>query len=262
MLLHHKPIFANCCHLALRIMSCFLNRMLGWVWQWLYLCVPFIYSPNIYNFHHCSCCCSVSQSRQTFCKPMDCSTPGLPVPHHLSKFDQVHLHCIGDAIHSSHPLMPSYPSAFNLSQHQDFSNELSVCIRWPNTGVSASLTILTSIQCWFPLRLTNLIFLLSKGLSQHLNLKASILQCSAFFTVQLSQPYVTTGKTIILTIWTFLRKVMSLFFNILSRLVIAFLPNSKCLLISWLQSPFTVILEPKMRKPVTTSTFSLLLAMK
>ena len=155
MLLQHKPIFANCCHLALRIMSCFLNSMLGWVWQWLYLCVPFIYSPNICNFHHCSCCCSVSQSRQTFCKPMNCSTPGLPVPHHLSKFDQVHLHCIGDAIHSSHPLMPSYPSAFNLSQHQDFSNELSVCIRWPNTGVSASLTILTSIQCWFPLRLTN-----------------------------------------------------------------------------------------------------------
>ena len=74
-------------------------------------------------------------------------------------------------------------------------------------------------------------------------LKASILQCSAFFTVQLSHPYMTTGKTIALTRWTFVGKVMSLVFNMLSRLVITFLPRSKCLLISWLQSPSSVILE-------------------
>ena len=83
-----------------------------------------------------------------------------------------------------------------------------------------------------------------KSLFQHHSSKASILQCSAFFTVQLSHPYMTTGKTIDLTRWTFVGKVMSLLFNILCRLVITFLPRSKCLLISWLQSPSAVILEP------------------
>ena len=80
-----------------------------------------------------------------------------------------------------------------------------------------------------------------KSLLQHHSLKASILQCSAFFIVQLSHPYVTMGKTIALTRWTFVGKVMSLLFNMLSRLVIAFLPRSKRLLISWLQSPSAVI---------------------
>ena len=84
-----------------------------------------------------------------------------------------------------------------------------------------------------------------KSLLQHHSSKASILWCSAFFTVQLSHPYMTTGKTIALTRWTFEDKVMSLLFNMLSRLVITFLPRSKCLLISWLQSPSAVILEPK-----------------
>ena len=83
-----------------------------------------------------------------------------------------------------------------------------------------------------------------KSLLQHHNLKASVLQCSAFFIVQLSHLYMSTGKTIALTIWTFVSKVMSLFFNMLSTLVIAFLPKSKHLLISWLQPPFAVILEP------------------
>ena len=83
-----------------------------------------------------------------------------------------------------------------------------------------------------------------KSLLQHHSSKASILQCSAFFTVQLSHPYMTTGKTIALTRWTFVDKVMSLLFNMLSRLVITFHPRSKCLLISWLQSPPAVILEP------------------
>ena len=93
-----------------------------------------------------------------------------------------------------------------------------------------------------------------KSLLQHHSFKASILQYSAFFIVQLSHPYMTTRKTIALTRWTFVCKVMSLLFNMLSRLVIAFLPRSKCLLISWLLSPSVVILEPKKIKFLTVST--------
>ena len=96
-----------------------------------------------------------------------------------------------------------------------------------------------------------------KSLLQHHSSKASVLQCSAFFTVQLSHPYVTTGKTIALTRWTFVGKVMSLLFNMLSKLVIAFLPRSKCLLVSWLQSPSVVILELKKIKSLTVSIVSL-----
>ena len=93
-----------------------------------------------------------------------------------------------------------------------------------------------------------------KSLLQHHSSKASILWLSAFFIVQLSHPYMTTGKTIALTRWTFLNKVMSLLFNMLSRLVIAFLPRSKHLLMSWLQSPSAVILEPKKVKSLTVSS--------
>ena len=95
-----------------------------------------------------------------------------------------------------------------------------------------------------------------KSLLQHYNSKASILWRSAFFIVQLSHPYMTTGKTIAWTRWTFVCKVMPLFFNMLSKLVIIFLPKSKCLLISWLQSPSAVILEPKKIKSATVSTVS------
>jgi len=95
-----------------------------------------------------------------------------------------------------------------------------------------------------------------KSLLQHRSSKASILQCSTFFIVQLSHPYMTTGKTIALTRWTFVGKVMSLLFNMLSRLVIAFLPRSQCLLISWLQSPSAEILEFKKIKSVTVSIVS------
>ena len=95
-----------------------------------------------------------------------------------------------------------------------------------------------------------------KSLLQHHTSKASILRLSAFFTVQLSHPYMTTGKTISLTRWTFVGKVMSLLFNILSRLVITFLPRSKHLLVSWLQSPSAVILEPPKIKSDTVSTVS------
>ena len=97
---------------------------------------------------------------------------------------------------------------------------------------------------------------ITKSLLQHHSLKASILWCSAFFRVQLSHPYLTTGKTIALTRWAFVGKLMSLLFNKLSRLIIAFLPRSKCLLISWLQSLSAVILEPKKMKSVTVSMVS------
>ena len=95
-----------------------------------------------------------------------------------------------------------------------------------------------------------------KSLLQHYNSKASILQCSAFFMVQLSHPYRTTGKTIALTRWTFIGKVMSLLFNMTSRLVVAFLPRSKYLLISWLQSPSAVILEPPKIRSLTVPIVS------
>ena len=117
-------------------------------------------------------------------------------------------------------------------------------------GVSASASVLPmNTQDWSPLRWTSLDLLAVQGtlksLLQHHSSKASILQCSAFFMVQLSHSYMTTGKTIAFTRWTFFGKVMSLLFNMLSRLVITFLPRSKHLLISWLQSPSAVILEPK-----------------
>ena len=95
-----------------------------------------------------------------------------------------------------------------------------------------------------------------KSLLQHHSSKASIVRCSAFFTVQLSHPYITTGKTIALIRWTFVGKVMSLLSSMLSRLVITFLPRSKHLLISWLQSPSAVILEPRKIKSDTVSTVS------
>ena len=117
----------------------------------------------------------------------------------------------------------------------------------PITGISASTSVLPmNTQDWSPLRWTVWISSQSlQSLLQHHSLKASILQPSAFFLVQLSHPYMTTGKTIALTRQTFVDKVMSLPFNVLSRLVITFLPRSKRLLISWLQSPSAVILEPK-----------------
>ena len=192
---------------------------------------------------------------------MDCGTPGLLIPHHLPEFAQVHVHCTGDAIQPSHPLMLSPPLPSIFSSIRDFSNESAVCIRWPkywsfnfNISPSNEYSRLISYKTdWFDLLGVQGTL---RSLLQHHSLKASILWCSALFTVQLSQPYVTTGKTIALTIWTFVDGVMSLPFNILSRFVIAFLPRSNRLLISWLQSPSTVILEPKKRKSVNASTFS------
>jgi len=156
-----------------------------------------------------------------------------------------------------HPLL-LLPSIF--PSIRVFSSESAFRIRWQKYQSFSFTSVLpVNIQGWFPLGLTlGLISLQSKGLKsllQHHNLKASILQHSAFFMVQLSYLYMTTGKTITLTIWIFVGKVMSLLFNILSRFFIAFLPRSKHLLISWLQSLSVVILEPKKIKSVTASTF-------
>ena len=131
-----------------------------------------------------------------------------------------------------------------------FSNESALRIRWPKY-CSFSFSISPSNEhpglISFRMDWLNLLAVEGtlKSLLQHHSSKASILQCSAFFVVQLSHPYMTTGKTIALTRRTFVDKVMSLLFNMLSTLVITFLPESKCLLISWLQSPSAVILEPR-----------------
>ena len=140
-----------------------------------------------------------------------------------------------------------------------FSNEPVFHIRWPKYW-SFSISPSSEYSGLISFRMDWLILLavqgILKSLLQHHSSKASVLQHSAFFIIQLSHPYMTTGKTIALTRWTFVGKVMSLLFNMLSRLVITFLPRSKCLLISYLQSPSAVILEPKKRKSVTISTVS------
>ena len=141
---------------------------------------------------------------------------------------------------SSH--LQSFPASRSFQMSQFFTSDDQ------SIGVSASESVLPmNIQDWFPLGRTGWIYLQSKGLKsllQHHSSKASILWSSAFFIVQLSHPYMTTGRTITLIRWTFVGKVMSLLFNMLSRLVITFLPRRKPLLISWLQSPSAVILEP------------------
>jgi len=142
-----------------------------------------------------------------------------------------------------------------------FSNESALHIRWPkcwsfsfNISPSNEYSGLISFRMdWLDLLAVQGI---RKSLLQHHIWKASILRRSAFFTVQLSHPYTTTGKTIALTRWTFVDKLMSLLFNMLSRLVITFFPRSKRLLISWLQSPSAVILEPRKIKSATVSTVS------
>ena len=134
-----------------------------------------------------------------------------------------------------------------------FSNESALCVRWPkywsfsfNISPSNEHSGLISFRMdWLDLLAVQGTL---KSLLQHHNSKASILRCSAFFIVQLSHPYMTTGKTIALTRWTFVGKVTSLLFNMLSKLVITFLPRSKRLFISWLQSPSAVILEPPPQK--------------
>ena len=177
---------------------------------------------------------------------MDCSTPGLPVHHHLLEFTQTHVHWVGDAVQPSHPLSSPLllPSIF--PSIRVFSNESVLHIRWPKHW-SFILSICPSNEysglISFRMEWLNLLAVQGtlKNLLQHHTSKALILQHSAFFIVQLSHPYMTTGKTTALTRQTFVDKGMSLLFNMLSRLVITFLPRSRRLLILLLQSPSAVI---------------------
>ena len=198
----------------------------------------------------------------SLCNPMNHSTPGLPVHQQLPEFTQTHVHQVG--MPSNNPilchtlLLPSIIPSIRV-----FSNESVLCIRGPKYwSFSFSFSISPSIEhsglISFRMDWLDLLAVQGtlKSLLQHHSSQASILWCSAFLTVQLSHPYMTTGKTIALTRWSFVGKVMSLLFNMLSSLVITFLPRSKRLLISWWQSPSAVILEPPIIKSDTVSTVS------
>ena len=208
---------------------------------------------HILSFSHKSC--------PTVCDPMDRSTSGLPVSHHLPEFAQTHVHWSGGAILLSHPLLPPSPPALSFFQHQGL-------FKWVSSSHQAAKILELQLQHksfqiwkgWFPFGLTGLISFLSKGLSRVFS-STTVWEHKFFST----EPYLWANphifkwllkKTLALTRWIFVSKVMSLFFNMLSRLIITFLPRSKCLLISWLQSPSTMILEPQKRKFVTASTFS------
>ena len=179
---------------------------------------------------------SGTQSCLTFCNPMNCSTPGLLVHHQLPEFTQTHVHRVSDSIQPSHPVIPfsscpqSFPAPGSFPMSQLFtSGGQSIASFSFSISPSNEYPGLISFRMdWFD-RLAVQGTL--KSLLQRHSSKASILQCSAFFIVQLSHPYVTTGKTIALTRWTFVGKVMSLLVHMLSRLVIIFLPRSKRLLI-------------------------------
>ena len=187
--------------------------------------------------------------------------PGRPVPHHpwiLSTFMSIAL-----VVPSNHLILwapPLFlPSVFpNI---RDFSSESAICIKWQkywsfSFGISPSEEysefISLKAYCFDFFSVQRAL----RSLLQHHNLKTSILWLSAFLMVQFSQPYVTTTKTVALIIQIFVGRVMSLLFNTLSKFVIIFLPRSSCLLVSWLQSLSAVILEPKKRRSVITSTFS------
>ena len=197
---------------------------------------------------------------------MNCSPTDLPVHNQLLELAQTHIHQVGDAIQQFHLLLSSYSPDFNLSQHQG----LFKWVRSLQQVVFATVRSLKQFQFqhqssneyleqisfridWFDhLAVQGTL----KSLLQHHSSKASIFWCSVFFIVQLSHPYVTTGRTMTLTRWTFVDKAMSLLFNMLSRLLVAFLPRNKHLLISCLQAPSAVALEPPNLKSVTISIVS------
>ena len=194
---------------------------------------------------------------------MKCSMLGFPIHHQQASLNLLKLMSIESMIPSNHltlcrPLLLP-PSIF--PSIRVFSNESVLCIRWPkywsfNFSISPSneYSVLISLRIdWFDLLAVQGTL---KSLLQHHSSKASVFWHSTFFMVQVLHSYMTTGKTLALTRWTFVSKVMSLLFNMLSRLVITFLPKSKHLLISWLQSPSAVILEPKKIKSVTVSIVS------
>ena len=190
---------------------------------------------------------------------MNHSMPGLPVHHQLPEFTQTRESVMPSShLILCHPLLllPPIPPSIRV-----FSNESTFCMRWPkywSFGLSMSPSsehpgLISFRMDWLDLLAVQGTH---KSLLQHHSSKASILRHSAFFTVQLSHPFMTTGKTIDFTKRTFVGKVMSLLINMLSILVIASLPSSKHLLISWLQSPSAVILEPPKVKSLTFSIVS------
>ena len=199
---------------------------------------------------------SVVQLCLTLCSPMDCSMPGFPVHHQHLELAQTHVH---ESVMPSNYLILCHHLLFpsSIFPHiRVFSNESVLRIRWPkywsfsfNISSSNEYSGLVSFRMdWLDLLAVQGTL---KSLLQYHSSKASVLQSSAFFIVQLSYPYMTTRKNIALARWTFV--AMSLLFIMLSRLVIVFLLRSKHLLISWLQSPSAVILEPKKIKSVTVS---------
>ena len=182
---------------------------------------------------------------------MNHSAPGLPVHHQLPESPQIHVHWVGDATQPSHSLSSPSP-ALSLSQHQgtfkwvSSSYPMAEVLEFQLQHQFFQWTSISFKMYWLDLLAVQGTF---KSPLQHHSSKAPILLCSAFFIAQHSHPYITTGKTIALTRWTFVGKVMSLLLNMLSRLVITFLPRSNRLLISWLQSPPAVPLEPRWERP-------------
>ena len=198
---------------------------------------------------------SVAQLCPTLCNPVDYSMPGCPV---LLKLMSIELVRSSNHLILCHPLL-LLPSIF--PSIRVFSNESILRIQGPkNWSFSFNISPSNEYSGLLSFRIDRFDLLAVQGtlksLLQHCSSKASILRCSAFFIVQLSHSYMTTGKIIALTRWTFVGKVMSLLFNMLSRLVIAFLPRSKHLLILWPRSPSAVILETPKIKSVTVSTVS------
>ena len=196
------------------------------------------------------CCCSVIKSSLTFCDP-GLQHAGLLCPHHLLAFAQIHFHGVHDAMDTwqkiHHPLLPSFSFCLqSLPAPGSFPMSWLFISGGQSTGTSASLTVLPiNSQGWFPLGLSGLI-LQSQGLSRVFS--SITIWKHHFFGTQPplwsnSHPYMATGKTMVLTLQTFVSTEMSLLFNKLSRFVIAFLPRNNQFLISWLQSPSTVILE-------------------
>ena len=182
-------------------------------------------------------------------RPHELQHSRLPCPSPTLRLTQTHVYWVSDALQPSHPLFPLLLPPSIFPSITVFSNESVLCIRWPkywSFSFSISRSNERSRLISFRMEWLGLLAVQGtlKSLLQHHSSKASILQHSTFFIVQLSHPYMTTGENISLTIQTFVGKVMSLLFNMLSRLVIAYLPRSKPLLFSWLQSPSAVILEP------------------
>ena len=174
---------------------------------------------------------SVAQSCPTLCNPMDCSKPGFPVYRQLTEVAQTHVHWAGDPIQPSHPLSSlSLPSSI-FPSIRVFSSESVLCIRWPkywsfsfNISPSNEYSELISFRVDWLDHLA--VWGTLKNLLQHHSSKASIFRGSTFFIIQISHSCMTAGKTIALTVWTFVGKVVSLLFNMLSRLIIVFFPGA------------------------------------